>query len=300
MSNAEPISSPTDASIERLLRTVYHLQIAAVLLIAHIVLCWLPWTLPTPLALWLLRTIDLLMLTTLSAFDLLLALAALALLMAVWQAPTAIPLAAPSRCWRATLLWTGLMLVWCLYNTASMIVQRVADDLLHFYPGWWRDFHLAGAVIVVLGLPIAAALLFRLNGNLGQLLMPQRRLRALALLTLLAAALWIGYEIYWECTAGATLRRIWSSPTGNVIAMDPPPGSAPLYGYLELGMQRIPVMLLLCLCFWQLICARRRVASRHSRCLGCGYDLSGAPHQRCPECGRQVWGRATRSTTQVD
>lgn len=36
---------------------------------------------------------------------------------------------------------------------------------------------------------------------------------------------------------------------------------------------------------------RRRLRSMRGQCRGCGYDLSGMRHARCPECGRRVSGQ---------
>lgn len=36
---------------------------------------------------------------------------------------------------------------------------------------------------------------------------------------------------------------------------------------------------------------RRRCRIKHGRCGPCGYDLTGAAHDKCPECGRPVAGQ---------
>ena len=34
---------------------------------------------------------------------------------------------------------------------------------------------------------------------------------------------------------------------------------------------------------------RRVIRRKHGRCINCGYDLRGAEHELCPECGCEVW-----------
>lgn len=51
------------------------------------------------------------------------------------------------------------------------------------------------------------------------------------------------------------------------------------------GLPILGVVLITCVVYWN----RKRIAARRmDRCARCGYDLHGASHARCPECGEPI------------
>lgn len=53
------------------------------------------------------------------------------------------------------------------------------------------------------------------------------------------------------------------------------------------------------LIFGGLSLVRRILRRRRGLCLRCGYDLRGAAHSRCPECGDEVAGSPTKKNGDI-
>jgi hypothetical protein len=276
-----------EQNIDRLLRALRLLRLALILLLVHIALYWLPYTLPNPIGDWYRLATYHLVINDVGDCEPLLPLAAVALVDAVWRLRSLSRSRACRHAHCALLVWAGVWLAWCLLYSVDVLADMTVTDVLFGSTAGRRNFYLLGDAIFVVGAPIGTWFLLVLNRDLDHLLMSGRQLRMLLLLALLAAALWAAFEIYWEMTAGDQLRQIWSHPFP--IMVDPPPGAAPHYRYLEVGMQQIPMLLLLLLSLLRIGLTRRRIMHRSSRCLRCGYDLRGAAHERCPECGGRVW-----------
>ncbi len=76
-------------------------------------------------------------------------------------------------------------------------------------------------------------------------------------------------------------------------------GGGPLLPYLPVWSGLMVNTVFYGAMFWLIFASwpvgRRIIRSRRGLCLWCGYDLQGAAHDRCPECGRAASGSRRRS-----
>ncbi|OWY72977.1 hypothetical protein B7486_01120 [cyanobacterium TDX16] len=61
------------------------------------------------------------------------------------------------------------------------------------------------------------------------------------------------------------------------------PGESQIRGQVPIWLFWVPLFAV-----WILLIGRMRLRLRHPFCLSCKYCLSGAAHQRCPECGTPI------------